>query len=98
MRRTDRTPSEFGRLLEEHLAAVGMSQVEFGQQAGVPAGTLTNLKFERHPRAPDPEDVRRWAKVLGLTGEEAERFVLEAMLACSPAYVREAFRRLLQQG
>lgn len=102
MRPRKRELNRFGRLFDEALADAArgkpQTQREFLEQAGVNAATLSDLKHrEARTRAPDPDTIRAWAKVLGLRGQRAEAFVEAAMLVHSPPYVQELVARLRRQ-
>lgn len=92
-----RAPGEqtrFAQLLDAALERKGMSQNEFLREVQVSKGTMAYLRYRPPPAAPDPEKVWEWARVLGLEGREAEEFVEESQLACSPILVRDLVARL----
>jgi len=98
MPRGQRDLTEFGRLLDEALARnPSLSQNRFAEEAGISQGALWYLKIRPPPKAPEPAEVRRWAAILGLGGEDVERLVEASQLACSPPYVQKLVRRLRGQ-
>jgi len=77
---------EFGALLYELIGRGGMSVSGFAERAGIHQPHLSAI---RHGRRPAPmHRLEAWADLLGLRGEERERFLdLGAMTHC-PERVR----------
>ena len=87
--------SDFGKLLAQHLKRRRLSARGFALQVKVGTSFLRFVMLGERPVPPKRIEV--WADVLGLSGEERERFVEEAWLTHAPEYVRELVERLRKQ-
>ena len=68
---TGRGPGEFAALLQPHRAAVGVSQEELAERAGLSRRGMSDLERGQR-RAPHPATMRQLAEALGLgIGERA---------------------------
>ena len=81
----------FGSFVRDALARKGLGVVEFARLAGYPKahGFVSRVLSGRS--LPPLKELDRWAKPLGLSAKERERFELLAGIAHSPPVVREWF-------
>ena len=71
--------AEFGRILYDRRAALGMTQGDVAARAGLSAGYVSEI--ENSKRLPPPRRTAvRLARVLALSAGEADRFVASAVL------------------
>jgi transcriptional regulator with XRE-family HTH domain len=89
---------DFGQLLRKCLENRGITQAEFAQKVGIPAGYPNNIMANR--RTPSPKKLEKMADVLDLAGEDRLDFMVLGGLAHVPKvgglrdYLTQTFQRL----
>jgi transcriptional regulator with XRE-family HTH domain len=83
---------EFGELLSAQVRRQGLTMAEFAAKVGLSASTLSRVRTGARP--PTQAQAERWAKALALDGDARSDFVAAAMLARTPAPVREKLRQV----
>lgn len=84
--------SDFGELLSAQVRRGGLTMAEFAAKVGLSASTLSRVRTGARP--PTQAQAERWAKTLSLEGDARSDFVAAAMMARTPAPVREKLRQI----
>lgn len=93
-----REPTDFGRLLMEHLARLGISQRQFGERVSRPNTVINRVIYGE--RRPNPLWIPEWSAALDLDEKQAATFTLAARdarakgKADSREYIEEITERL----
>lgn len=79
-------------MLQAALSAKGVSQNEAGPLLGI-SGPFVNQMINR-TRRPSLDQVTRWARILGIEGDDRDRFIEAAHLAHATSLVRSLVTHL----
>ena len=84
----------FGSFLRDTLARRGLGVCEYARLAGYPKAHGFVSRVISGTSLPPLKELDRWAKPLGLSAAERDRFDLLAGIANSPPVVREWFGKI----
>lgn len=87
----------FAEMLQTGLMRKNFNQTEFARLVGCSSGWLSNILYDRHRPPGDLATLQAWANALGLTNNERQEFIEEALLQHTPEPIEMEYRKMRER-
>ena len=84
-------PTDFGKILYEHISKAGMSANEFARKVEMTSGFMSAVYTGK--KRPSLRRLNDWADCLGLKGKTRQRFILAAHLEHVTDVIKGVFKQ-----